>query len=304
MSDQQYTTCYFNASHRILATRYPIHLLKCLEQYNKDTSNKVKMKICVMNNTHVVPDYLFAAHVATCAGVKTVNSIYITDKPIKDEPVPAPSPLVLAQNQDDAALWEDDQPAYEPAANLNNRAILVSSFGSKAEKKRQRLLQRQKYRELENVQESLLAQSNRTYEADLFGRSTADSGIIPEEFKDNNKNDEEADVKIEKSEKTSYASYNNYFDVNNPNPFDSGPSASYEDYESRNAPTPVVVDPFAEVKPKVTKDEKSQFDADDFPSLGGRSRNRASSQASASMSNASWAGIAARGRGRGRYNNN
>ncbi|XP_037960891.1 gametocyte-specific factor 1 homolog [Teleopsis dalmanni] len=132
--------CPYNASHRILESRFQTHLVKCRQQYKGE-----QKETCAFNHTHIVNKSELEHHLKTCVDRKHFErSIQEPEKPISHPP-PEFKPLP------DGEDWDVDVQAYNPAEYATKAPVLRSLQGaSKAVRKQFRNDERKRLRQLKS----------------------------------------------------------------------------------------------------------------------------------------------------------
>ncbi|XP_037959319.1 gametocyte-specific factor 1-like [Teleopsis dalmanni] len=110
--------CPYDASHRILESRFQTHLIKCKKHYKGE-----KKETCPFNSTHIINKSELEHHLKTCVDRKNFERSIQAPEPISHPP-PEFKPLP------DGEDWDVDVRAYNPAQYATNTPVLRSLQGA------------------------------------------------------------------------------------------------------------------------------------------------------------------------------
>ncbi|XP_026725568.1 gametocyte-specific factor 1-like [Trichoplusia ni] len=102
INDDDYRTCPYNTSHRILVTRFPHHLIKCQK-------NNPPLIICPFNATHRYNQKEIKEHCLQCPDRKPFEYDYKAAKKITIGAMTAPKPILQKEYlpEQDRDYWDD-----------------------------------------------------------------------------------------------------------------------------------------------------------------------------------------------------
>lgn len=118
-----YMICPYNKSHRILKSRFMVHLIKCRKSF-KD----IEMVTCPFNTSHVIHEPELNWHVTVCENRSTITKYkYTVDTGSKNDSAPPAlhDPIESSENWDDV-----DAQSYNPQNYVSNAPIIRNLIGA------------------------------------------------------------------------------------------------------------------------------------------------------------------------------
>lgn len=122
---EEYETCPYNSSHRILRSRFQVHLTRCKKSYPDK-----KLSVCPFNSTHLLEESQLNYHVTVCADRASLDKYkYNIDTGATSNPNILPP--VKQEKVDCDESWDDvNVKTYDPQKYASEAKILRNISGA------------------------------------------------------------------------------------------------------------------------------------------------------------------------------
>ncbi|XP_031370552.1 uncharacterized protein LOC102678373 isoform X3 [Apis dorsata] len=147
---EAYVTCPYNKSHRILKSRFQIHLTKCSKQYEKYIKD-TKIN-CEFNSSHLLEPEEYEHHLSMCPSrANVICEQYVLGQNEQDVGIISLEDACNVQPNISNEDWSGNNPTYNPVKQTEDKNIIRLPIAmSKSEKKEFRQLERDRMLFLEN----------------------------------------------------------------------------------------------------------------------------------------------------------
>ncbi|PBC25305.1 putative neugrin-like protein DDB_G0288135 isoform X1 [Apis cerana] len=147
---EAYVTCPYNKSHRILKSRFQIHLTKCSKQYEKCIKD-TKIN-CEFNSSHLLEPEEYEHHLSMCPSrANVICEQYVLGQDEQDIGIISLEDACNVQPNISNEDWSGNNPTYNPVKQTEDKNIIRLPIAmSKSEKKEFRQFERDRILFLEN----------------------------------------------------------------------------------------------------------------------------------------------------------